>query len=1068
MRGAFERIERFLRELSEAQWLDSRPIGWDIECADYIRPGVYENRAPYPQGEALQPFPSKQGTTYFFRATLKLPEGWLASGGLIGLLFESGGEGLLRLNGVSAQGLDRNHTFAPLDPERFGLAPRAEIELFDPVPEPVDPLNRQAVINPPISAVRSELVLANRAVQSLLYAATVVRDSALLLPDSDLRRTRLIEALFRAMDVWTGLDEATVREGSAVRAAETELTARVSAAGGNAEGLLHMVGQSHIDVAWLWPVRETVRKTSRTFSTVDALMREYPEFRYAQSQPQLFAFLKDNDPELFARVKERIAEGRWELVGGMWVEPDLNLPSGESLMRQMLYGQTFYQEEFGQTSDIEWLPDTFGYCASLPQILKHGGINYFMTTKLGWNDTNVFPYDLFHWVGIDGTPILSYLNHGVNEHTKPKDVHEHWHSYRQKNVHPEQMLLYGHGDGGGGVTREMLETLARSDLMVGQPASRVSTAKDFFAGIEERAPKLPEWRGDLYLELHRGTYTTHGRNKLSNRRAEALYREAELWHSLALPMLDACRDRELRETLRDGWKLLLLNQFHDIIPGSAITEAYVTSEKEYGEIFAAGHSNLDAVLRALAAAVDTSAGEGTPYVVFNGLGWQRDVTVTIAEAAEAGEAGFAAYDGSGAPLSGNGAGEFLVPAVPAFGYKTIWLREAPKTEAGKDADSRTEAVAKPHAVSHEGIGSAAAQAGTPDAETERFERGEWETDAYLVRFNERGEIVRLFDKAAGREIVPAGEAANRFGFFHDRPVLWDAWDLDDRYEEQPAGEAELLERTIVRRSGLEDVLRFKWRIGQSEIEQDVVFRKGERRIDFRTRVDWNESHKLLKVAFPVDVRADKATYEIPFGALERPTHRNTSWERAQYEVCGHRFADVSEYGYGVSLLNDCKYGYDVQGSTLRLSLLRAPKWPDVTADLGEHRFTYSLYPHEGDWRTAHTTRKGAEFNAPAAVAKAERHTGTLPPQGSLFAYAGDHVVLDTVKPAEDGSGIVLRFYESAGGRGEAEIGWPRPIGRAMLSNALEADGEELPLENGKLRLYFKPYEIKTIKLLPAE
>ncbi|WP_271751745.1 alpha-mannosidase [Cohnella sp. JJ-181] len=1043
-----ERLRRFLRELSEAQWLERAEVSdWTIECATYMLPGQYEGIAPY-KTEGLAPFPSKQGTTYFFRKKIDLPVDWIASGGRIGLVFESGGEGLLRVNGASYQGLDRNHTFVTLDAGRVGAAPELEIELYDPIPEPVDPLNRQAVIQPPISAIRSELVLANAPVQRLMYAATVVRDAAVLLPETDFRRARLLEALLRAMDGYVSLSEGDIREGSAVAEIETRLADEVRAVGGNAEGVQHMVGQSHIDIAWLWPVRETVRKTSRTFSTVDALMREYPEFRYAQSQPLLFEFLKNNDPELYARVKERVAEGRWELVGGMYVEPDLNIPSGESLMRQMLYGQRFYREEFGRGSDIEWLPDTFGYCASLPQILKHGGVRYFMTTKLNWNDTNVFPYDLFRWVGIDGTPMLSYLNHGINEHTTPKDIHEHWQSYRQKNVYPEQMLLYGHGDGGGGVTREMLEYVERGDLMVGQPASKHSTAADFFAGAEARRGELPEWHGDLYLELHRGTYTTHGRNKRSNRKAEVLYREAELWHALALPKLDAGLDGRLHGDLHDGWKLILLNQFHDIIPGSAITEAYATSDKEYGTIFEKGRASLDAILPALAAGIDTTAGQGTAYVVFNGLGWARDVLTTVATGGRT-AAALAAYDAEGGLLAADTAGadrlSVRVPSVPAFGYKTIWLREREdEVAASQAARLDTSAVA--------------AEAGQALGDS-------WETDAYSVRFNARGEIVSLYDKAAAREIVKAGDAANRFGFYHDRPTLWDAWDIDERYELQPAGEAELLEKRVVLRGATMDVLRFRWKLHRSEISQDVVFCHGDRRIDFRTRVVWNEAHKLLKVAFPVDVVASKATYEIPYGALERPTHRNTSWEQAQYEVCGHRFVDVSEHGYGVSLLNDCKYGYDIQGTTIRLSLLRAPKWPDTTADLGEHEFTYSLYPHAGDWRSAHTARRAAELNAGDVVLAAERQSGSLAPAGALLPFESEHVVLDSVKPAEDGDGVVLRLYESSGGRGSATLHWPRPFERAVLSDALESDGEALDAEGGRIALSFAPFEIKTIKLL---
>ena len=1031
-----ERIKRFIRELSEAQWLEAAPLrDWEITTSTYVVPGNYTAEASYPEGQSFERFPSTQGTTYFFRKKLEIPAGWH---GHTGLVFASIGEGLLRIDGKSAQGLDRNHSFVTLPAVEGDRSLDLEIELFDPIPEPVDPLNHQANIQPPITNIHSQLVLVNQPVQSLMYTVTIIRDAAVLLPEQDLRRTRLLEALYSAMDAFVMLDKQTVREGRAIADIEQALTNRIKEVGGNAEGLIHMVGQSHIDIAWLWPTRETVRKASRTFSTVDALMREYPEYRYAQSQPQLFAYLKDNDPELYERVKERIKEGRWELVGGMWVEPDLNLPSGESLMRQMLYGQRFYQEEFGQTSEIEWLPDTFGYCASLPQILKHGGIRYFMTTKLGWNDTNLFPYDLFHWVGIDGTPMLSYLNHGVNENTLPKDVHDHWQSYREKAVHPEQMLLYGHGDGGGGVTREMLEYINRAELMVGQPSSEYSTASDFFAGIDAAQPKLPSWHGDLYLELHRGTYTTHGRNKRSNRKAEILYREAEIWSALSAPSVSEDRQREIQATLQEGWKLILLNQFHDIIPGSAITESYVTSLKEYEDIFEKGYAGLSRGLEALAGQIATQ-GEGVPYIMFNSLGWSRDLVAEL-RGVDMSD-GLAAYDDKGANLELDvlpgtevPAVWVRVPEVPAFGYKTIWLRaEATAEKTGADE-----------------VGQ-----GIP---------AEWETAFYRLVFNERGEIVSLWDKQAHREIVKSEEAANRFHFFHDRPTLWDAWDIDARYEQQPAGEAQLLESRVVARGAIKDVLRFRWSVGQSEIEQDLILYHHNRRIDFQTKVNWNESHKLLKVGFPIDVVTDKATYEIPFGALERPTHRNTSWEQAQYEVCGHRFADVSERGYGVSVLNDCKYGYDVQGSTIRLSLLRAPKWPDMTADLGEHEFTYSLFPHEGDWQAAHTVRAAAELNHEAAVLAAEAHEGSLPAVHALLGFNSQHVVLDTVKPAEDGDGVVLRLYESTGGRERVKLAWNLPFQSAVLSNALEQELEPVNAEGGLITLDFAPYEIKTLKL----
>ncbi|WP_244169892.1 alpha-mannosidase, partial [Paenibacillus helianthi] len=647
---------------------------------------------------------------------------------------------------------------------------------------------------------------------------------------------------------------------------------------------------------------------------------------------------------------------------------------------------------------------------------------------------------------------------------------------------------YGHGDGGGGVTREMLEYIRRADLMVGLPASTFSSAADFFAGMEERQPKLPEWRGDLYLELHRGTYTTHGRNKRNNRKAEILYREAELWQTLAAPAMKPELRSSSAEQLHHGWKRILLNQFHDIIPGSAIPEAYETSEKEYREVFALGEAALQPGLEALAAQV-TTAGEGQPYVLFNSLGWARDAVVSIpwadTEASDT-EWTLAAYDASGNalpidlviglpaadvaldPTTDHRTAYIHVPAIPAMGYKTIWLRRGERPTPGSP-----EAVNMPDRMLAAKMSAAGASVKHPeaaaihaDASSARPERtvlnDRWETPHYRLTFNERGEITSLFDKAAERGVVQQGGRANQFHFFHDRPTLWDAWDIDSRYEAQPAGEAELVEKYVLHSGQVRDVLRFRWTLGQSLITQDLILYAHDRRIDFKTHVDWKEAHKLLKVGFPVDVVADKATYEIPFGALERPTHRNTSWEQAQYEVCGHRFVDVSEHGYGVSLLNDCKYGYDIQGSTIRLSLLRAPQWPDATADLGTHDFTYSLYPHPGDWRSAHTLRKAAELNHEVQVTTAEGCRGSIPSTGSFIRFSGQHVVLDTVKPSEDGQGCVLRFYESAGGRETVTLGWNQPFSEVYRSNALEEKLEPVAHHPGEFELHFAPFEIQTI------
>lgn len=1036
------RILRFIKHLSRKQWLESVPVrDWKMRKARYIKPGEYEYAPDQDSLHSTDQLDGKHGVTYFLTKQIELPSDW--SSDPIGLVVEGGGEGLLRINGVSYHGLDRNHSFVPLFLSEIGSEPLLEIELYDPIPEPVDPLNAQSTINPPVHRFEIRLVRVNKPLQSLLYSVQIAYEAMLLLPEQDLNRSKMMNFLYETMEETERFLERLLTDAEWLRSVEERLADRIKALipDQRANGMMHMVGQSHIDIAWLWPVRETVRKVSRTFSTMTTLMDEYPDFVYSQSQPLLYAFAKEHDPALFAKIKARIAEGRWELVGGMWVEPDLNIPSGESLVRQILYGQSFYQEEFGKRSHIEWLPDTFGYCASLPQILKLAGVEYFMTTKLNWNDTNKFPYELFHWVGIDGTSIISYLNHGLNENTRPQDIQEHWQAYRQQDKLDELMLLYGHGDGGGGVTREMVEFVRRTPLMPELPAGQFSTAAAFFEEVGQIRQELPQWRGDLYLELHRGTYTTHARNKRSNRKAEVLYREAEVWNRLALSYLNSEEDRAARDALLQGWKLILLNQFHDIIPGTSIPEVYTTSWSQYEQVFRLGNESLRRSIQALMEPASTT-GESSTYTVFNSLGWVREEVVEIE--GDAGLASLCAFDHAGNRLNSDVYTDIsapglyrlsvTVPSIPAFGYTTIYL--------------------KPIGIE------------VPILQSEEGAFGQsWETEHYRLEFNAMGEITRWLDKDADRELVLPGFKANELQLFDDRPLSWDAWDIDPRFEEQRAGEVKLIRKVLAAKGKTADVLSFQWELGKSVISQDIVLYHHHKRVDFKTRVQWHEDHKLLKVAFPFDIVAAKASYEIPFGALERPTHNNTSWEQAQYEVCGHRWADLSESNYGISLLNDCKYGYDIKGSMMRLSLLRAPKWPDVTADQGEHEFTYSVYPHEQDWRNAHVVRMAAELNHPVTLAKGDTNTERLTTTQSFLDFNARHVMLDTIKPAHHGEGTILRFYESAGGREKVTVSLPSPSVKACFINLLEEVQEEIPVIDGKIVLDFKPYQIISLKCL---
>lgn len=1034
-----QRVQRFIQHLSNYVLLESISINdWQAKRGIYVKPGEYEFESDdtvlINEGDWL----INAGATMLLEKEITIPADW--QNRPFGLTFLSGAkdrrtlhEGLVSLNGMPHHGIDRNRCYVPFPEEVRGKEKvNIKIELYNYAGQTLDELNYQnepaEFDPPPLNLLKASLDLINTGVQSLLATVKCYYETAKLLPEDDSDRVKIIEALQEAEKRILSEKPVAFTNQLLIADMEADLQKKLNMLKSSTAGQMLMVGQSHIDLAWLWPVKEAIRKCSRTFSTMSTLLDENPSFTYAQSQPQAYAFVKEHYPEIYERVKKQIADGRWEVVGGMWVEPDLNMPSGESLVRQLLYGMKFYKEEFSKQPRIEWLPDTFGYCASLPQLLKSAGIDYFMTSKMNWNDTNPFPFDLFYWEGIDGTRILSFLNHGLNEYTHPEEIKTHWDSYKQKNLHSKQMLLYGHGDGGGGVTQEMIDYIDRSSSLPGLPAVVNSTAHEFFDEITKSNPSLPTWVGDMYLELHRGTYTTHARNKKWNRKAEVLYRDAEIWGSAAINFAGV----KLASSLEQGWKQLLFNQFHDIIPGSSIPEVYVDSEADYKEIFACGEKVQQEAIHVLEQQIDTE-GDGIPVILFNSLSWKRSETVKISGGLELAGKGAVTRDGEELPtdiiLLEDGRIELsvYVPEIPEMGYQVIWLKDLEKQ----------------------------------GSKVEEANVRQWETEYYHIEWNEQGEISRLYDKKVKREILPNGAFANQLQLFHDRPMLWDAWDIDPEFANQPAETVTLLEQSI-RKGATKDIIHFKWQLSQSTIEQELILYHHNQRIDFQTRVDWQEQHKLLKVAFPVDVMSNKATFEIPFGSVERATHTNTSWEKAQFEVCGHRFADLSESGYGVSLLNDCKYGYDVKQNVLRLSLLRAPKWPDKGADIGYHEFTYSFLPHKGDWREGDVVKEGYELNHPAVIYRASAHPGTLPSCSSFIKTESSHVILDTVKQSEDGKSLTLRMYESSGGRGEIHVSFARNILSAYETNLLEEKQTEIFVQENRLSLNLKPFEVKTI------
>ena len=811
------------------------------------------------------------------------------------------------------------------------------------------------------------------------------------------------------------------------------------------------VGHTHIDVAWLWTLAQTREKAIRSFATVNYLMDRYPEYKFLSSQPQLYDFVRKDCPALFEKIRARVADGHWEPEGGMWLESDCNMASGESLIRQFLHGQEFFGREFGKQGHILWLPDAFGFSGALPQIMAQCGMDWFMTTKMAWNDTNCMPHDLTRWRGIDGTEVLAYFistkdydkrpdrnpkpsfNTTYNGLLNPRQVMGCWQRFQDKELTQDVLQCYGYGDGGGGVTAEMLEINRRMEKGIpGAPQTRLTHAAPYFdklkQHLDETQADLPCWHGEMYFEYHRGVFTSQGRNKWANRAAEFANLTAETAAALA-------------ESLRTGyaypaaalhrnWELTLLNQFHDILPGSALGEVYEVSQQQYGEILASDARITDDALHTVAALVKT---DRPGVVVFNQLGFARDTVVRVA-------CGASSITDGGHPLpchAENGVLTFVAQNLPAKGWRFYPF-----------ADAEPE---------------------VPCAEVAKNDGGYIiDTPLYHIVFNGCGEITALLDKEADRELIPAGQCANELQLFEDRPDEYDAWNLEKYYRRHRFALDGAARLTVAENSPVCCRLHLERAISESQFVQDITLYPHSRRIDFATHIDWHEQHVLLKAAFPVDICADRAQYDIQFGSIARDTHTNTSWDEARFEVCAHKWADLSESGYGAALLNDGRYGYDVHDGVLRLSLLRAATYPDPHADQGAHDFTYALLPHLGDWRQGGVIPAGYDLNAPALpLAVAAQPAGTLPAAYSQFRVDAPNVVLETVKKAEDGSGLILRLYESWGTRTRAALALPDDAA-AVRCTPMEQPlpGEEAVQHSLPLTLH--PFEICTIHVQFAQ
>ena len=763
--------------------------------------------------------------------------------------------------------------------------------------------------------------------------------------------------------------------------------------------LVWCIGHTHIDVAWKWTVEQTKEKAERSFSTVLSLMERYPEYKFMTSQPQLLQFIKDYNPEMYEEIKAKVKEGKFELEGAMWLEADCNLASGEGLVRQILHGKKFLKEEFDVDSKILWLPDVFGYSGALPQILKKSGVDKFFTTKLYWNESNQIPNDTFIWQGIDGSEVFTSLIPSYVMKMSAWSMRNEWQAYKNKSFSMNVIATVGFGDGGGGTTAEMIEYGKRlKNGLPGMPRVEWRRAGDFLEELEKDFKKntallknTPKWSGELYLEMHRGTYTSIAKNKRNNRKSEFLYQSAEALSAFDAVLLGGKYERD---TFDKNWKTILLDQFHDILPGSSIREVYEDTDRDYAVVLSEGRRIANEKLANISAKINTDGG----ILVYNPSPFAASDLVEL--------------DGT----------YYYAENIPSHGYKVI-----PRNE------HKTDVRISDHCLENELI---------------------------KVKFDEKYQLVSVFDKEEDREILAAGAVGNRLETYEDMPRAYDAWEITNYYKQKMwiCDDVSAVEENS---TGFKVTRKY----GDSTISQDISLRPFSKRIDFTTKVDWKEDHILLRAAFPLDIHASNATYDIQFGSIERPTHKNTSWDAAKFEVCAHKWTDLSESGYGVSIINDCKYGHSCDENILSISLLKSASDPYPEADRHVHEFTYSLYPHNGDFREGGTVKESYLLNMPLEVMAQPKTNGLLPEEFSFISCENENISLETVKMAEDENALVVRLFDTFNKKTKAKLNVGFDFNDVYLCDLMENNEKKLSYDGRSVVVPVGNFEIVTLKFI---
>ncbi|WP_328492551.1 glycosyl hydrolase-related protein [Streptomyces sp. NBC_00414] len=1001
-RGLVEaRLKRVLDErIRPAVYPESLPL----EVAVWNAPG---EPVPVEEGLAATPSPVAVGDrwgapwgTSWFRVTGTVPEEWAGKTveALLDLGFDENMpgfqcEGLVyRSDGTPVKGLNPRNQWVRIGaPVAGGEEVRLHIEAAsNPVILDYHPFlptqlgdKETAGSEPQYKLARMDLAVLDETVWQLVIDLEVLGELMAELPVESARRWDILRAVEKALDA---VDLQNV--GATAGAARAQLEAVLAAPAVPSAHRISAVGHAHIDSAWLWPLRETVRKVARTTSNMTALLEDEPDFVFAMSQAQQWAWVKEHRPEVWTRVKKAVADGRFVPTGGMWVESDTNMPGSEAMARQFVHGKRFFIDEFGVDNDEAWLPDTFGFAAGLPQIIKAAGSKWLLTQKISWSQTNKFPHHTFQWEGIDGTRIFTHFPpvDTYNCSMKGSEIAHAANNFKDKGVARHSLAPTGWGDGGGGTTREMVAKAARLRDLEGSATVVWEAPEKFFEKAEAEYPNAPVWVGELYLELHRATLTSQAKTKQGNRRSEHLLREAELWAATAAVRTEFAYPHEELDRL---WKTVLLHQFHDILPGSSIAWVHREARKTYEAVAEELNGIIDAAQRAL-------VGEGTTTLAFNSAPHTRD----------------------GVPAGG--------ARTPAVGGECTLV---PRTDGGFVLDN----------------------------------------GCLRIEIDERGLVVSAFDLAADRETLAPGEAANLLQIHPDFPNMWDAWDVDEFYRNTVTDLVEA-DEVVPGDDGVS--VRIVRSFGSSKVTQVLSLAPGEWRLDIATEVDWHETEKFLKMAFPLDVHAERYASETQFGHFFRPTHTNTSWEAAKFEACNHRFVHMEEPGWGVAVVNDSTYGHDVTRTvrgdggtttTVRVSLLRAPRFPDPETDQGVHRFRHALVPGAaiGD-----AVREGWRINQPQ-----RKVAGGASEVAPLVTVAQDAVVVTALKLADDDSGdVVVRFHESRGGRSQATLTAGFDVESVTVTDLLErplSDATEPERDGNRLTLKLRPFELVTLRLKRA-